>query len=204
MNIANWLNLQLWLWKQLKKSETYIRRSRVSSKLLMVESFFYSMYYRVVFLCAKTDHQYNLSRLRYWGLVFCILLCEVCGFVTYISFKCGMPGLLVLYSRTEMLKLIKMAKMLLKRHQLLDDFIWSILNNTNLMSDSLCFFCYLTLGTEMIGHHMPLINQLRNITKFQQCYVPCQRSRICSWFCSSLTKCHLSGRNVKSYIGNEV
>ena len=41
-----------------------------------------------------------------WSLRFCN--------VTSLSFKCGMPGFLVLHSRTEMPKLIKIAKMLLK------------------------------------------------------------------------------------------
>jgi len=60
----------------------------------------------------------NILRLRFYyrGLVFCIVLCEDCGFVKYLSFKCEMPGFLVLYSRTKMLKLINIAKMLLKRH----------------------------------------------------------------------------------------
>ena len=32
----------------------------------------------------------NLSKLRYRGLVFFTLLCEVCGFVAYLSFECEM------------------------------------------------------------------------------------------------------------------
>ena len=35
------------------------------------------------------------------------MLCEVCRFVTYLSFECEMPSLHVLYSRTKMLKLRK-------------------------------------------------------------------------------------------------
>ena len=53
----------------------------------------------------------NLSKLRYRGLVVCILLCEVCCFVTYLSFECVMPGLHVLYSRSKMLKLRKFESM---------------------------------------------------------------------------------------------
>ena len=60
-----------------------------------------------VFLWLNFDAQSNLSKLRYRGLVVCILLCEVCGFVTYLSFDCEVPGLFVLYSRTKMLKLRK-------------------------------------------------------------------------------------------------
>ena len=52
--------------------------------------------------------QWNLFKSRYRGLVFCIVLCEV--FVAYLLFRCGMPGLPTLYSRTKMLKLIEIAK----------------------------------------------------------------------------------------------
>ena len=51
------------------------------------------------------------------------MLCEVCSFVTYLSFECGMPGLLVLYSRTKMLKLRKSQTLHQKKHTLLDLFV---------------------------------------------------------------------------------
>ena len=113
-------------------------------------------------LKAKKDG-FQLSKLSYQGLVFCIVLCEVCGFVTYLSFTCGMTGFLVLYSQTKMLKLMKIAKIFLKRPQLLDDFVPIIMNNTKfwksiLMSDSLRFFWYLTLDIKVICHQIPLIN----------------------------------------------
>ena len=38
-----------------------------------------------LFLCPNFDPQLNLSKLRYRGLVFYIMLCKVCGFVTYID-----------------------------------------------------------------------------------------------------------------------
>ena len=65
-------------------------------------------FYRVFFFyVSKLILNKNLSKLKYLGLVFCILLCEICGFVTYFSFECEVPGLCVLYSQTKMLKLRK-------------------------------------------------------------------------------------------------
>ena len=73
-----------------------------------LSEFFFSLImfqYRVFFFdVQKLILNKNISKLRYRGLVFCILLCEVCGFVTYLSCDCEVPGLLVLYSRTKMLK----------------------------------------------------------------------------------------------------
>ena len=67
--------------------------------------------YSVVFFDVQklilNKKSFSKNYLRYRGLVFCILLCEVCIFFTYLSFKCGIPGFLVLYSRTKMLKLRK-------------------------------------------------------------------------------------------------
>ena len=123
-----------------------------------------STFYRVCFFYVqKLILNKNLSKLRYRGLTFCILLCEVCVFVTCILLTCGIPGFLVLYSRTKVLKLMKIAKMFLKRPQLFDDFVPIIMNDTkfwklNLMSDSLRFFWYLTLDIKVICHQIPLIN----------------------------------------------
>ena len=36
-----------------------------------------------------------------------LMLCEICGFVTYLSFECEVPELLELYSQTKMLNLRK-------------------------------------------------------------------------------------------------
>ena len=71
--------------------------------------FLFFSFYRVVFFNVQKLilNKKNLSKLRYRGLVFCIFLCEVCSFLTYISFECEVPSVLVLYSRTEMLKLRK-------------------------------------------------------------------------------------------------
>ena len=81
--------------------------SRTSSYLHIVmelTSFYYTGF---LFDVSKLILNKNLPKLRYKGLVFFILLCEVCGFVTYLSFECEIPGLFVLHSRTKMLKLRK-------------------------------------------------------------------------------------------------
>ena len=51
------------------------------------------------------------------------MLCEVCGFVTYLSFECEVPGLLVLYSRTKNAQIEKVTNITSEKPTLLDLFV---------------------------------------------------------------------------------
>ena len=65
------------------------------------------------------------------------VVCEVCSFVTYLSFECEVSGLLVLYSRTKMLKFEKVSNITSKKHTLLDLFVAMCFDDRNFFGDGI-------------------------------------------------------------------
>ena len=91
---------------------------------------FNNLYYRVIlFLTTQFRSSIKSFQTNQDIEVFCLVLCEVCGIATCLSFECEVSGLLVLYSQTKVLKLRKVHK----THSPLDDCLAIGINDTKFM-----------------------------------------------------------------------